>query len=304
MARIVFGADYLEDHAVILSLINANSPLVWDAIDARLGRASTRWPTRRRSSRRSSWPAPCPRSPRPASAPRPSPRHWRAWPSCSWCGRARRSCSGSFASSISMQSGRADVRDPGARARPVRDGGARAAPGRPVPLRRLAVRVQGPRRAGGLRVRGDPPADRARRRQLRAPRGGLARGRPDDGLREVRPRRRPVRDDGRLRRRHGPLRERPGARRDPRERPGPALPRHRPHAGQLRDRVLPLRRRRQQQLRAVARGRLEGRGRARQRDSGRRCSPSTSSRRWTPASTRPSRRSSRAGRRRFPDSDV
>jgi trimethylamine---corrinoid protein Co-methyltransferase len=31
MARILFGADYLEDHAVVLSLINANSPLVWDA---------------------------------------------------------------------------------------------------------------------------------------------------------------------------------------------------------------------------------------------------------------------------------
>jgi trimethylamine--corrinoid protein Co-methyltransferase len=31
MARIAFGADYLEDHPVILSLINANSPLVWDA---------------------------------------------------------------------------------------------------------------------------------------------------------------------------------------------------------------------------------------------------------------------------------
>ena len=31
MARILFGAEYLEDHAVILCLINANSPLVWDA---------------------------------------------------------------------------------------------------------------------------------------------------------------------------------------------------------------------------------------------------------------------------------
>ena len=31
MARILFGADYLEDHPVVLSLINANSPLVWDA---------------------------------------------------------------------------------------------------------------------------------------------------------------------------------------------------------------------------------------------------------------------------------
>ena len=30
MARILFGPDHLEDHPVILSLINANSPLVWD----------------------------------------------------------------------------------------------------------------------------------------------------------------------------------------------------------------------------------------------------------------------------------
>ena len=32
MARILFGDGYLEDHAVVLSLINANSPLVWDSI--------------------------------------------------------------------------------------------------------------------------------------------------------------------------------------------------------------------------------------------------------------------------------
>ena len=32
MARIAFGADYLEDHTVCLSLINANSPLVWDSV--------------------------------------------------------------------------------------------------------------------------------------------------------------------------------------------------------------------------------------------------------------------------------
>jgi trimethylamine---corrinoid protein Co-methyltransferase len=32
MARILFGDAYLEDHAVILSLINANSPLVWDSV--------------------------------------------------------------------------------------------------------------------------------------------------------------------------------------------------------------------------------------------------------------------------------
>jgi trimethylamine---corrinoid protein Co-methyltransferase len=32
MARITFGADYLETHPVVLSLINANSPLVWDGV--------------------------------------------------------------------------------------------------------------------------------------------------------------------------------------------------------------------------------------------------------------------------------
>ncbi len=30
MARILFGAEHLEDHPVVLGLINANSPLVWD----------------------------------------------------------------------------------------------------------------------------------------------------------------------------------------------------------------------------------------------------------------------------------
>ncbi len=32
MTRILFGAEYLEDHAVVLGLINANSPLVWDSV--------------------------------------------------------------------------------------------------------------------------------------------------------------------------------------------------------------------------------------------------------------------------------
>ena len=32
MARVLFGQDYLEDHTVLLSLINANSPLVWDSV--------------------------------------------------------------------------------------------------------------------------------------------------------------------------------------------------------------------------------------------------------------------------------
>ncbi|MEX0753687.1 MAG: trimethylamine methyltransferase family protein [Actinomycetota bacterium] len=31
MCRILFGAAYLEDHPVVMSLVNANSPLVWDS---------------------------------------------------------------------------------------------------------------------------------------------------------------------------------------------------------------------------------------------------------------------------------
>ena len=30
MARIVFGRDFVEENTVVFSLINANSPLVWD----------------------------------------------------------------------------------------------------------------------------------------------------------------------------------------------------------------------------------------------------------------------------------
>ena len=39
MARILFGEDYLDDHCVVMSLINANSPLVWDS--SMLGAART-----------------------------------------------------------------------------------------------------------------------------------------------------------------------------------------------------------------------------------------------------------------------
>ena len=57
MARILFGADYLEDHPVILSLINANSPLVWDATMLGAARAYAEANQATSSSRRSSWPA-------------------------------------------------------------------------------------------------------------------------------------------------------------------------------------------------------------------------------------------------------
>ena len=89
-----------------------------------------------------------------------------------------------------------------------------------------------------------------------------------------------------VRARRRPLRQRPGARRHPRERARAALPRHRAHARQLRDRVLPLDHRRQRELRAVARRRRARRRAAGQRDLEAARSPSTSRRRSTPRSTR------------------
>ena len=117
--------------------------------------------------------------------------------------------------------GRADVRDAGARARPVRHGRAGPPARRPVPLRRQPLRLEDRRRPGRLRERGDVRPDDPRRRQLRPPRRRLARGRARRRLREVHPRRRPVRDGRGLREGRRHVRERPGARRDPRRtRPG------------------------------------------------------------------------------------
>ena len=51
LAKIAFsdlGADYLDDHTVITSLINANSPLVWDATMLGVGAGLRRRRTRRR----------------------------------------------------------------------------------------------------------------------------------------------------------------------------------------------------------------------------------------------------------------
>src|SRR3546814_2019533 len=83
-----------------------------------------------------------------------------------------------------------------------------AAPQRAVPLGRGALRRQAARRPGGAREHADPDADGARRRELRAPRGRLAGGRPGVVLREVHHRRRPARPDADLLQRLRPQRER------------------------------------------------------------------------------------------------
>ena len=69
--------------------------------------------------------------------------------------------------------------------------------------------------------------------------------------------------------------------------PGQHFLGHRPHAGQLRDRVLSLRGRRQQLLRAVERGRRPGRGAAGERDLEADARANTRRRRSTRRSTRP-----------------
>ena len=213
--------------------------------DAGRGRGLRRSTTRRRSSRRSSSPGRWRRPRRPASPPRRWPRRWPAWRSRSSCRPGAPVIFGSFASSMSMQTGAPTFGTPepalvlytvAALARrlgvPFRSGGS-------------LMRLEAARRAGRLRVGGDAAADDARRRQLRAARRRLARGRAGDRLREVRARLRPARDDGDVRQGPRPVRERPGARRHPREPARPALPRHGPHARQLRVRVLPLGHRRQ-----------------------------------------------------------
>src|SRR5438270_613946 len=148
--------------------------------------------------------------------------------------------------------GRADFRNARAGAGAVRHGGARAASRRSVPLGRRTVRVQDLGCPGGLRVGQHADSHLSRGCQLRAAYRRVARGRSGHGLREVRDGRRSGGHDAYAARGSGSVRERPGARRHPRGRSGQALPRLRPHAGELPGGLLPLAARRQQQVRAVA----------------------------------------------------
>ena len=98
---------------------------------------------------------------------------------------------GSFASSMSMQTGAPDVRDAGTAARPVRAGRPRPPARRPVPQRRQLHGLQAARLPGRLRERDQLHGHDAGRRQLQPAHGGLAGGRARHRLREVHPRRGP-----------------------------------------------------------------------------------------------------------------
>ena len=183
---------------VIVSLVNANSPMVWDA--TMLGAAKVY--ARGESG--------CPDH---AVHPRrrDEPGHGRgarsqtlaeALAGMAFCQLVRPGAPvmlGSFASSMSMQSGAPTFGTPEPALILYVMACARPSARRAVPLRGRADRVQDRRRAGGLRVGQHDAADHARRRQLRAPHGRLARGRARDGVREVHPRRRPGRMLARIR---------------------------------------------------------------------------------------------------------
>jgi trimethylamine:corrinoid methyltransferase-like protein len=148
---------------------------------------------------------------------------------------------GSFASSISMQSG----------APAVCHGCAGPPSGRAFPLGWRPVRLQDLRRASRIGSRQHLAAHLPGRCQLCAAHRRLAGRRPVHGLRKIRHGRGPGRHDAHAVERCGPERKRPGHGRHPRSRPRQALPGLCPHASQFRKRLLPLAHHRQQQLRAM-----------------------------------------------------
>jgi trimethylamine--corrinoid protein Co-methyltransferase len=132
---------------------------------------------------------------------------------------------GSFASSISMQSGAPTF-------------------GTPEPALVLysmaALGLEDPGCAGCLRVGEHPGADLPRRRQFRPAHGRVARGWPGHGLRKVRHGRGPGGHDAYTARGRGLVGERPSARCHARGRSRQAFLGLRPHPGQFRECVLPL----------------------------------------------------------------
>ena len=257
MAKILFGEDFLEKNTVITSLINANSPMVWDGtmlgalkVYARNNQA-------------------CIVSPfilAGAMSPVTVAGTLAQVLAEVLAGAATAQLVrpgapvifGVFASSISMQSGAPTFGTPEPTLVCIAAGAAGAATWHSLPHRRLALRLEDADAQAAYESAQTllPPA---RRHEFRAACGGLARRRARLGLREVRHGCRPARHDADARRGRRPDRKRPGDGCDPRSRPGRAATFSglRAHAGEFRDRVLPLDDRRQQQLRAMG-----GRGRA------------------------------------------
>ena len=255
MAEMVFGKDFVDQNCVMINLINANSPMVFDGtmlgalkVYARANQATVISPFIVAGA---------------MSAVTTVGTLTQILAEASvgiaftqLCRPGAPVVFGTFASSMSMQSGAPTFGTPEPAHVHLRRGPAGAPHGRALPLRRRPLRLQAPRCAGGLRKRQHAVADAARSGVnfcLHAAgwlEGGLAsgyeklimdadqltmfqkfaegvdfseNGQALDAIREVGP--------------------------------GSHYPRLRPHAGQFRDRLLALAAGRQQFLRTVARRR-------------------------------------------------
>ena len=255
MARILFGAEYLEDHTVILSLINANSPLVWDSTMLGAARvyaesnqatlitpfilagamspvtvAGTARPDARRGAGRDDL--------RPARPARGAghPRQLRVLDLDAVAARRRSGRRSRRSSCTSWPRSRGGSASRSGRA-------ATSAPRRsPTPRRPTNRRPPSSRRSWPASTSSSTPRAGSRAAWRSATRSSssttTSAGWPRvfvNGV-DLSPNGQAldaIRENG----------------------PGPPLPRQQPHPGQLRDGVLPLRDRRQQLLRAVARGR-------------------------------------------------
>ncbi len=167
---------FVDQHAVVTSLINANSPLVWDA--TMLGR---------RPGLRGGQPGDDHHAVHPRRGDGAGDRRGRGRPDAGRGARrhgvhparpARRARGPGLVRELHVDAvRRPHVRHAGARARPVRDGGAGAPAGRPVPLRRqpdAPARSRTPRRPTSPPRRSSPPSSRARTSCSTRPAGSRA----------------------------------------------------------------------------------------------------------------------------------
>ena len=226
LARIGFGGD-LAGRTVMTSLINASSPLVWDAtmLAAAQAYASNNQACLITPFILAGAMAPTTTA---AVAAQTLAEALAGMTFVQLVKPGAPVIFGSFASSMSMQTGAPTF-------------------GTPEPalvlyvVAQLARRLGVPFRSGGSLTASKLPDAQAayesantlqptdpRRRQLRAARGRLAGGRSGHRLREVRPRQRPARHGPHVREGRRPLAQRTGPRRHHRERARAALPRHAP----------------------------------------------------------------------------
>ena len=252
MARIVFGADVVDNNCVIMGNVNVNSPLVWDAtmtgalktyaaanqapvvvpfiLGGAMGPVTTAGAVAQ------------------AHAETLGRRRPRSTGAARLAGDLRQLLvvDGAAQRQPDVRHTRAGPRFPGRR--PA------GPPGRPpaAMLRRVHV-LEGCRRSGNGRVGGVDDVGAAVRGQLHPPFGGLAGGRAGDGLREVHDGPRPVRGSAHLPERLRSVPRPVRARRLRRDRSGQALLLGAAHPASLRDGVLRARAQRLVVVRAVAR---------------------------------------------------